>query len=146
MDNVRSGTGTMRQRATLKKPAIFTRRCLSLIVRCFIITSMSFGIAFGFLSGTLGQGANYDPNSFAVGVSALFGAACGAIGLLISRVKQMKRELRHLELRLDEAADRHYEIKEAEERAKTPVLRQQRPPHRRFPSGAYLRPIRAMPR
>jgi signal transduction histidine kinase/CheY-like chemotaxis protein len=109
----------MRQRATLTKPAIFTRRFLSLVLRCFIITSMSFGIAFGFLTGTLGQGANYDPNSFAVGVSALFGAACGAIGLLMSRVKQMKRELRHLELRLDEAADRHYEIKEAEERAKT---------------------------
>ena len=119
MDNVPSGTGTMRQRATLTKPAIFTRRFLSLIVRGFIITSMSFGIAFGFLSGTLGQGAHYDANSFAVGVSALFGAACGAISLLISRIKQMKRELRQLELRLDEAADRHWEIKEAEERAKT---------------------------
>jgi PAS domain S-box-containing protein len=119
MDNVPSGTGTMRQRATLKKPAIFTRRFLSLVVRAFAITSMSFGIAFGFLSGTMGQGSHYDPNSFAVGISALFGAACGAIGLLMSRVKQMKRELRHLELRLDEAADRHWEIKEAEERAKT---------------------------
>ena len=104
----------MRQRATLKKPAIFTRRFLSLVVRCLAIASMSFGIAFGFLSGTLGQGDHYDPNSFAVGVSALFGAACGAIGLLMSRVKQMKRELRHLELRLDEAADRHWEVKEAE--------------------------------
>jgi signal transduction histidine kinase/DNA-binding response OmpR family regulator len=119
MDNVPSGTGTMRQRATLKRPAIFSRRFLSLIVRAFAITSMSFGIAFGFLSGTMGEGAHYDPNSFAVGVSALFGAACGAIGLLLSRVKQMKRELRQLELRLDEAADRHWEIKEAEQRAKT---------------------------
>ncbi len=109
----------MRQRATLKKPAIFARRFLSLVIRGFVITSMSFGIAFGFLSGTIGQGSHYDPNSFAVGISALFGAACGTIGLLISRIRQMKRELRHLELRLDEAADRHYEIKEAEERAKT---------------------------
>jgi PAS domain S-box-containing protein len=119
MDNVRSGTGTMRERATLKKPAIFTRRFLTLVVRCFAIASMSFGITFGFLSGTMGPGAHYDPNSFAVGIAALFGAACGAIGLLVSRVKQMKRELRQLELRLDEAADRHWEIKEAEERAKT---------------------------
>jgi PAS domain S-box-containing protein len=117
MDNVRSGTGTMRQRATLNKPAIFTRRFLSLVVRCFAIASMSFGISFGFLTGT--TGAHYDPNSFAVGISALFGAACGAIGLLMSRVKQMKRELRHMETRLDEAADRHWETKEAEERAKT---------------------------
>jgi PAS domain S-box-containing protein len=119
MDNVPSGTGTMRQRATLKKPAIFTRRFLSLVVRCFAIASMSFGITFGFLSASTGPGANYDPSTFAVGVSALFGAACGAIGLLVSRVRQMKRELRHLEVRLDEAADRHWEIKEAEERAKT---------------------------
>jgi signal transduction histidine kinase/CheY-like chemotaxis protein len=119
MDNVPSGTGTMRERATLKKPAIFTRRFLTLIVRCFAIASMSFGITFGFLSGTMGPGAHYDPNSFAVGIAALFGAACGAIGLLVSRVKQMKRELRQLELRLDEAADRNWEIKEAEERAKT---------------------------
>jgi PAS domain S-box-containing protein len=111
--------GTMRPRATLSKPVIVTRRLLSLIVRAAAITSMSFGIAFGFLSGTTSEGAHYDPYTFAVGVSALFGAACGAIGLLLSRVKQMKRELRHLETRLDEAADRNWEIKEAEERAKS---------------------------
>ena len=109
----------MRPRATLTKPAIVTRRVLSLIVRGLAITSMSFGIAFGFLSGTTSEGAHYDPYAFAVGVSALFGAACGAIGLLLSRIKQMKRELRHLETRLDEAADRNWEIKEAEERAKS---------------------------
>jgi PAS domain S-box-containing protein len=108
----------MRPRAFLSKPAIVTRRVLSLIVRGAAITSMSFGIAFGFLSGTTSEGAHYDPYAFAVGVSALFGAACGAIGLLLSRIKQMKKELRHLETRLDEAADRNWEIKEAEERAK----------------------------
>jgi PAS domain S-box-containing protein len=109
----------MRPRATLKKPAILTRRLLSLIVRAAAITSMSFGIAFGFLSGATAPGAHYDPYSFAIGVSALFGAACGAIGILFSRIRRMKAELRHLELRLDEAADRNWEIKEAEERAKS---------------------------
>jgi PAS domain S-box-containing protein len=109
----------MRPRATLRKPAIVTRRVLSLIVRAAAITSMSFGIAFGFLSGTTSQGAHYDPYNFAVGVSALFGAACGAIGLLLSRIQRMKKELRHLETRLDEAADRNWQIKEAEERAKS---------------------------
>jgi signal transduction histidine kinase/CheY-like chemotaxis protein len=109
----------MRPRATLRKPAIITRRLLSLIVRAVAITSMSFGIAFGFLSGTTSKVAHYDPNTFAVGVAALFGAACGAIGLLLSRIKQMKWELRHLEARLDEAADRNWQIKEAEERAKS---------------------------
>ena len=109
----------MRPRATLRKPAIVTRRFLSLVVRAVAITSMSFGIAFGFLSGTTAPAAHYDPYSFAIGVSALFGAACGAIGILISRIRQMKRELRHLEARLDEAADRNWEIREAEERAKS---------------------------
>ena len=109
----------MRPRATLTKPAIITRRLLALLVRAAAITSMSFGIAFGFLSGITSEGAHYDPYSFAVGVSALFGAACGAIGLLLSRVKQMKTELRHLETRLDEAADRNWQSKEAEERAKS---------------------------
>ncbi len=109
----------MRSRATMRKPAIVSRRLLLLVVRAAAVTSMSFGVAFGFLSGASGNWAHYDPNSFAVGVSALFGAACGAIGILISRVRQMKRELRGLEARLDEAADRNWEISEAEERAKS---------------------------
>jgi PAS domain S-box-containing protein len=109
----------MRSRSTMRKPAIVSRRLLLLVVRAAAITSMSFGVAFGFLSGASGDWTHYDPNSFAVGVSALFGAACGAIGILISRVRQMKRELRGLEARLDEAADRNWEISEAEERAKS---------------------------
>ncbi len=109
----------MRPRGPLKKHAIITRRLFSLVIRAVAITSMSFGIAFGFLSGTTAPGSHYDPYNFAVGVSALFGAACGAIGLLISRIQRMKKELRYLEARLDEAADRNWEIKEAEERAKS---------------------------
>jgi PAS domain S-box-containing protein len=115
--NLPSGIGTMRHRATLKKPAIITRRILSLAVRAAVITSMSFGVAFGFLSGTMAPGTHYDPYLFAVGVAALFGAACGAIGILFARIRQMKAELRGLEARLDEAADRNWEIKEAQERA-----------------------------
>ena len=107
----------MRPRATLRKPAILSRRLLSLVVRALAITSMSFAAAFGFLSGATAPGAHYDPYTFAIGVSALFGAACGGMGILLSRVRQMKAELRELEARLDEAADRHWEIKEAQERA-----------------------------
>ena len=80
----------MRPRATLLKPAIITRRLFSLVVRAAVITSMSFAVAFGFLSGATSPTAHYDPNSFAIGVAALFGAACGAIGILISRIRQMK--------------------------------------------------------
>lgn len=109
----------MRPRVKLPKPVILTRRLFSLVVRATVITTMSFGIAFGFLSGTTSRAAHYDPYSFAIGVAALFGAACGAIGILISRVAQMKAELRRLEAQLEQAADRNWEISEAQERAKS---------------------------
>ncbi len=108
----------MRNRATIGKSAILSRRLLSLVVRALAITSMSFAVAFGFLSGATAPAAHYDPNSFAIGVAALFGAACGGMGILLSRIRQMKAELRGLETRLDEAEDRHWEFKEAQERAK----------------------------
>ncbi len=109
----------MPDRASFRKPAILTRRVLSLVVRALVITSTSFAVAFGFLSGARSPLAHYDPNSFAIGVAALFGAACGGMGIMLSRIRQMKAELRRLEARLDEAQDRHWESKEAQERAKS---------------------------
>jgi PAS domain S-box-containing protein len=107
----------MNPRASIRKPAIITRRIYALVVRAAVITTMSFGVAFGFLSGTTSPGAHYDPQMFAIGVAALFGASCGAMGILISRIRQMKAELRHLESSLDASADRNWEIREAQERA-----------------------------
>jgi signal transduction histidine kinase/CheY-like chemotaxis protein len=109
----------MRRRDILRKPGILTRRLISLIVRTAVITSMSFAVAFGFLSGATSPMAHYDPNSFAIGVATLLGAACGAMGILISRIRQMKAELRGLEGNLEQAADRNWEISEAQERAKS---------------------------
>jgi PAS domain S-box-containing protein len=109
----------MRPRASVGKHVIFTRRLVSLVVRALAITSMSFAVAFGFLSGTMAPAAHYDANSFAIGVAALFGASCGIIGILVSRVRQMKAELRQLEARLDVAEDRNWEIREAQERTKS---------------------------
>ncbi len=109
----------MRPRTTLRRPAIITRRLFSLVIRATAITTMSFGIAFGFLSASTSPGSHYDPNLFAIGVAALFGAACGGMGLMLSRIRQMKGELRRLEGRLDEAEDRHWEFKESQERAKS---------------------------
>jgi PAS domain S-box-containing protein len=109
----------MRPRATIGRTGIVTRRVISIIVRALAITSMSFAVAFGFLSGATAPGAHYDPNSFAIGIAALFGASCGALGILVSRIRLMKAELRGLETRLDEAEDRHWESREAQERAKS---------------------------
>jgi PAS domain S-box-containing protein len=109
----------MRPRVALRKPAIITRRLFSLVIRALAITTMAFGVAFGFLSATTSPNSHYDPHLFAIGVAALFGAACGGLGIMLSRIRQMKQELRHLEGRLDEAEDRHWEFKEAQERAKS---------------------------
>ena len=84
-----------------------------------VILSMSFAAAFGFLAAMPQPAANYDPHMFAIGVAALFGAACGAIGLLFSRMRSLKSELRALQQRAEELADRNWELKEAEERAKS---------------------------
>jgi len=109
----------MRLGALLRRPAILSRRLFALLIRSSVIASMSFGVSFGFLSGATAPSAHYDPYAFAIGVSALFGAACGALGLLISRIRQMKGELRELEAKLEQAADRNWEIREAQERAKS---------------------------
>jgi PAS domain S-box-containing protein len=105
--------------AILRQPAVLTRRLFSALIRSFVIASMSFAFAFGFLSGTTGPGAHYDPYMFAVGVAALFGASCGAMGIFISRIRGMKAELRDLERRLEATADRNWELKEEQERAKS---------------------------
>ena len=109
----------MQRRANLPLSAIATRRFYWLVVRAMVLTVTSFAIASGFLSGTTADSAHYDPQTFAVGTAALFGAACGGLGILVSRIRQMKRELHWLETRLDEAEDRNWEAREAQERAKS---------------------------
>ncbi len=126
----------MRPRAQLRKPAIVTRRLSSFIVRATIVTVMSFAVAFGFLAGATSPAAHYDPYMFAIGVASLFGAACGAMGSLIARIRRMRTELRELETRLDEAADRNWEIREAEERATSFLEAQDDLIMRRDASGA----------
>ncbi len=113
---VSSGKRTLRQRATFRKPAIILRRVATVIIRSAIIAIMAFAVSFGFLAGATSPAAHYDPYMFAIGVASLFGAACGAMAILISRIRQMKLELRNFERRLDEAADRNWEIREAQER------------------------------
>jgi PAS domain S-box-containing protein len=84
-----------------------------------VILSMSFGMAFGFLVGTRGPGADYDPYLFAVGTAGLFGAACGAISLLIASRLKLRAKLRAAAERIEELSDRNWELKEVEERAKS---------------------------
>jgi PAS domain S-box-containing protein len=109
----------MRPRTTLGQHAIFSRRVLLLVLRAAVLGSMSFAVGFGFLVGATSRAAHYDPHLFAIGVAWLFGGACGALGILISRIRQMKQDLRDMETRLDDAADRNWEMSEAQERARS---------------------------
>jgi PAS domain S-box-containing protein len=92
---------------------------LSFIVRALAILSMAYAAAFGFLTAITSPEAHYDPYSFAIGSAALFGAACGAIGILISRMRVLRAELRDLGREVEDLADRNWELKEAEERARS---------------------------
>jgi PAS domain S-box-containing protein len=102
-----------------KLRALPRRRALVFAVRAFAVLSMSFAAAFGFLAAMTSPGAHYDPHAFAVGAAALFGAACGAIGLLVSRGMQLKAELVELRGCVEDLGDRNWELKEAEERARS---------------------------
>ena len=103
----------------MAKPYLrFGGRALLYVVRAAALLSMSFAAAFGFLAAAKSSEA-YDPHSFAIGTAALFGAACGAIGLLIGRARVLRAELRQLQERVEELADRNWELKEAEERARS---------------------------
>jgi PAS domain S-box-containing protein len=96
---------------------LFSRQALRFVLRAAVVVIMAFSTAFGFLTGTRGSG--YDPYMFAVGAAALFGAACGAIGLLIASGHALRAKLRALGERVEELADRNWELKEVEERARS---------------------------
>ena len=97
---------------------IVSLHALLFLIRAAAVLSMSFAAAFGFLAAVSSSGS-YDPHTFAIGAAALFGAACGAVGLMVSRNRQLRDELRRLQERLEDLADRNWELKEAEERAKS---------------------------
>jgi PAS domain S-box-containing protein len=104
----------------LTKLRAFPRhRAVTFLVRTAAIVSMSFAAAFGFLSAIGSEQAQYDPHTFAIGIAGLFGAACGTIGLLVSRIRVLRAERRELRQRVEDLADRNWEIKEAEERTRS---------------------------
>ncbi len=118
-----AGSGAAHVRVILgmltKLRALTGKSVLSFLVRALAILSTSYAAAFGFLAAITSPEAHYDPYAFAIGSAALFGAACGAIGLLISRIRLIRAELRDLGRQVEDLADRNWELKEAEERARS---------------------------
>ena len=88
-------------------------------VRSFTIFSATFGGAYGFIAGSRSESSGYDPNAFAIGASFLFALACVALATLSMRLRFLHKRLRRIALHNESLVDRNWELKEAEERARS---------------------------
>jgi len=86
-------------------------------IRSFTIFSAAFGGSYGFIAGS--RSGQYDARNFALGASFLFAIACVALATLSMRLRFMKKRLRKIALHNEALADRNWELKEAEERARS---------------------------
>jgi PAS domain S-box-containing protein len=91
----------------------------SFAIRSFMIFSAAFGGAYGFIAGSRSEDSGYDPHAFAIGASFLFAVACVALATLSIRLRWMRKRLRKVALHNEALADRNWELKEAEERARS---------------------------
>jgi PAS domain S-box-containing protein len=89
------------------------------VVRAVVIFSAAFGGAFGFLTGARADVSGYDPNAFALGASFLFALACAGLATMSFRMRQLRRKLHAIALHNEALTDRNWELKEAEERARS---------------------------
>src|SRR6202046_1242981 len=99
----------------------FTRRYPLLVfaIRSFMIFSAALGGAYGFIAGSRSEGSGYNPHAFAIGASFLFAIACVALATLSIRLRFMRRRMRKIAMHNEALADRNWELKEAEERARS---------------------------
>jgi PAS domain S-box-containing protein len=88
----------------------------SFAIRSYLIFAAAFGGAYGFIAGS--RSDSYDPHAFAIGASFLFAVACVALAMLSIRLRWIRKRLRKLALSNEALADRNWELKEAEERAR----------------------------
>src|SRR5262249_22041277 len=116
---LRTGLVVMRDRSLRTAGISFARRALWVAVRVTILAAMMVVGGFTYIAAMRTQVGNYDPHAFAVGLAGLIGAACGGLALLFARVRNLKIELRTAQQRAEELADRIWELKESEERAKS---------------------------
>jgi PAS domain S-box-containing protein len=82
-----------------------------------MIFSATFGGAYGFISGSRSE--SYDPQAFAIGASFLFALACLALATLSMRMRWLRKKMRKIELHNEALADRNWELKGAEEHARS---------------------------
>ncbi len=99
----------------------FSRRhpWILISIRSLMIFSATFGGAYGFIAGSRSEDSGYDPNNFAIGASFLFALACLALATMSMRLRFLRRKLRKIALHNEALVDRNWELKEAEERARS---------------------------
>ena len=106
----------LRIRSRLRR---FARRhpWISATIRSVMIFSAAFGGAYGFITGSRSE--TYDPHSFALGASFLFALACLALATLSMRMRCLRKKMRKIERHNEALADRNWELKGAEEHARS---------------------------
>lgn len=106
----------LRIRSRLRR---FTRQhpWVSFTIRSAMIFSSTFGGAYGFISGSRSE--TYDPQAFAIGASFLFALACLALATVSMRMRWLRKKMRKIELHNESLADRNWELKGAEEHARS---------------------------
>jgi PAS domain S-box-containing protein len=91
---------------------------LTFALRSFMIFSVVFGGAYGFIAGSKTENSGYDPHAFAIGVAFLFALACVALATFSVRLRLMRKKMRKVALHNETLADRNWELQEAEQRAR----------------------------
>ena len=90
---------------------------LNFIIRSLIIFNVTFGVAYGLIMGSRNSG--YDPQAFAFGISALFAISCLALATQSMRLRWRNKRMRAMAQHNEILIDRNWELKEAEERARS---------------------------
>ncbi|MBI1203743.1 MAG: response regulator [Rhodopseudomonas sp.] len=101
------------------KPNSRNTRALVLFGRSAMATLAVASGGLGFIAGIQASSTSYNPHAYATGAGTLFAATCAVIAFLLARRRKDKAERRKLEMRLEELADRNWELREAEERARS---------------------------
>src|SRR3954452_13228526 len=89
------------------------------ILRSVMIFSAGFGGAYGFIKASVSENSGYNPHTFAIGASFLFALACVGLATLSMRLRFMGKRMRKLTAHNEALVDRNWELKEAEERARS---------------------------
>ena len=107
-----------RARLRTQRTRLRNKAALILFGRAAFTTMSVVSVAVGFFAGIeIGRG-NFDAGNYAVGVGALFAVACAMLALMLMRRRSLLRRLSALQAEVDDLADRNWELREAEERAR----------------------------